>query len=627
MALISLNGVSLAFGGPPLLDNITLQIQSRQRVCLLGRNGAGKSTLMKVLDGQISPQSGEIIRDSGVRTAFFAQEIPEDLSGTVYELIAHGLGEPGALLARYHNEERRLKEAGLSGSKTLEELSERLTATGGWSRLEEISIIMSKMDLEADWQYADLSGGQRRRVLLAAALVCKPDLLLLDEPTNHMDLETIAWLEEFLLRENLTVLFVTHDRMLLRRLATRIVELDRGKLVDWSCDYDTFLERKQAVLDAQEREWAQFDKKLSEEEVWIRKGIKARRTRNEGRVRALVKMREERSQRRERAGNVNMNISEAELSGKLVMVAENLTFGYDENLLIRDFSARIARGDKIGILGPNGCGKSTLIKLLLGQLKPLAGEVLRGSNLRIAYYDQMRAQLDSTKSIWENVQPNGDTVMVDGKPRHIVSYLQDFLFSAERTRAPITHLSGGERNRLLLARLFAQPTNLLVMDEPTNDLDLETLELLEALLVDYAGTLLLISHDRTFINNVVTNTLAFAGDGEIRDYVGGYDDWLNKREAALQREKEKAAPPAQKEAPRPKAKTKLSYKESREMETLPGEIEAMEGEVHALQMKLADHTFYEDKDAVTLARERIEELEKRLTTAYERWEYLEGLSG
>ncbi|MCB0258360.1 MAG: ATP-binding cassette domain-containing protein, partial [Calditrichaeota bacterium] len=487
----------------------------------------------------------------------------------------------------------------------------------------------ARMSLDPDWDYTALSGGQKRRVLLAAALVSEPDLLLLDEPTNHLDITTIAWMEEFLLRENLTLLFVTHDRMLLRRLATRIVELDNGVLYDWSCDYDTFLQRKQALLDAQEKEWARFDKKLAQEEVWIRQGIKARRTRNEGRVRALKQMREARRKRRQAPGSASMKLAEAQQSGNLVIEAQGLAYSYDNQPLIQDFSTIITRGDKIGIIGPNGCGKTTLLNLLLGYLAPHAGTVRHGTNLAIRYYDQLREQIDESKTVWENVLPNGDTVTINGNSKHIIPYLQDFLFTPDRAKTPVTHLSGGERNRLLLARLFTQPANLLVLDEPTNDLDAETLELLEELLVNFQGTLLLISHDRTFLNNVVTSTLVFEGEGRIAEYVGGYDDWIEQqqRQTSADGETDKIDKKAlYLEEKKARQKKKLSFKEAREMEALPGMIESLEAEQAQLQGKLADHTFYQDKSAVAAARARLAELETALAETYARWEYLESLS-
>ena len=630
MALISLQNIHIAFGGPLILDDLSLQIEKNQRVCLLGRNGRGKSTLMKIIQGEVAPDGGEVQKSPGLKVSYFMQEVPKDLDGTVFDIIARGVGQGGTLLADFIKMERQIASGHSDASiEKLHELQTELEAHQGWQALEEIKKITSRMNLASDWEYATLSGGQKRRVLLAAALASQPDLLLLDEPTNHLDIATITWLEEYLLRLNSTLLFVTHDRMLLKRLATRIIELDRGQLADWSCDYETFLQRKQALLDAQEKEWETFDKKLAQEEIWIRKGIKARRTRNEGRVRALKKMREDRKQRRHQEGNAAIKLGEARKSGKLVIEAKDIAYNYDSQPLIQNFNAIIARGDKIGILGPNGCGKTTLVNILLGKLQPDTGEVRLGSNLSITYYDQLREQIDEDKSVWENVSPNGDVVTVGGADRHIISYLQDFLFTPDRAKTPAGILSGGERNRLLLARLFTKSANLLVMDEPTNDLDAETLELLEEQLVNFKGTLILISHDRAFLNNVVTSMLVFAGDGEVRDFVGGYDDWVSqtkKAVAATPKDDVKIDKKQQyREAQKAQRKKKLSYKETQELKSLPAQIEALETEQHELQMKMADHTFYEDKIAVDTARVRLAEIEAILVKSYERWEYLESL--
>ncbi|HNY79883.1 MAG: ATP-binding cassette domain-containing protein [Sedimentisphaerales bacterium] len=628
MALVSLQEIRIAFGGPPLLDGISLQIDKQQRIGLLGRNGAGKSTLMKILAGLVAPDAGTVQAESGLKIAYFSQTIPHDLDGSVFEIIARGLGQRGELMVRYHREEARLTAHPDPDHSRLHEMHEQLDAHRAWSVLEEIAAITTRMSLNPDWDSRTLSGGQKRRVLLAAALVCGPDLLLLDEPTNHLDIDTIAWLETYLLGLGKTLLFVTHDRMLLRRLATRIIEIDRGRLFDWSCDYDTFLERKQAALDAQQKEWERFDKKLAQEEVWIRQGIKARRHRNEGRVRALRKMRAERRARREKPGAATLELAEAQGSGTLVLEAQGVGYSYDAKPLIKDFNVLIARGDKVGIIGPNGCGKTTLVRLLLGELTPQTGTVRQGTQLAITYFDQLRHQLDEDKTVWENVLPNGSTVTIDGKSKHIIGYLQDFLFTAERAKTRARYLSGGERNRLLLARLFTRPANLLVLDEPTNDLDSDTLELLEELLINFKGTLLLICHDRAFLDNVVTSTLVFTGGGTIVECVGGYKDWVKQQDQEppepekLRIDKKKLY----REARKVSQPRKLSFKESKELESLPAMIESLEDELEVLHSQLADPAFYRNPDTVVAARKRLADLEIRHTQAFERWEHLESLA-
>ena len=630
MALAALQNVSIAFGGQQLLEQVSLHIEKNQRICLLGRNGSGKTTLMKILHGQYQPDSGTLHRDPGLRVSYFSQDIPQDLEGSVFEIVAGGLGKRGELLVQYHREEQRLTNAHNADHTLFHRLQEEMDSHHAWAALDEIGKITSKMSLESDWQYSTLSGGQKRRVLLAAALVSEPDLLLLDEPTNHLDIETITWMEEFLLRLRASIVFVTHDRVFLRKLATRIVELDRGKLFDWSCDYDTFLERKQAAIEAQEKEWEKFDKKLAEEEIWIRQGVRERRTRNEGRVRALMQMREEKKQRRQREGSASMTLAESQKSGKLVIEAKGISYSYEGEPLIQDFSTLIARGDKIGIIGPNGCGKTTLVKLLLEELPTQSGSLRLGTNLSVTYFDQLREQLDEEKSVWENVLPSGDFVNINGQNRHIITYLQDFLFTPDRAKSPVSHLSGGERNRLLLARLFTKASNFLVLDEPTNDLDAETLELLEELLVNFQGTILLICHDRAFLNNVVTSTLVFSGKGKIEEYVGGYDDWLEQRpqEAPQAKPAEKVdKKKLLKEARKATQKRKLSFSEKRELEALPGKIEALEAEQEALSTKMADPDFYRNADEVKQANQRLTEIESELTQAYERWEVLDEIEG
>lgn len=624
MALLSLQNARIAFGGHQLLNNVSLHIEKNQRICLLGRNGEGKSTLLKILAGEIAPDSGELHKDQSVRVSYFTQTIPQNLTGTAFEIIARGLGKRGELILKYHDEERR----GSTDHRLLNALHEEMDAHQAWSALDAINKVVSQLSLDSEWKYAELSGGQKRRVLLAAALASEPDVLLLDEPTNHLDIQTVAWMEDFLIRLGVTLLFVTHDRMFLRRLATRIIELDRGELADWSCDYDTFLERKQALLENQEKEWERFDKKLAQEEIWIRRGIKARRTRNEGRVRELMAMREERKQRRQREGVASLKLADAQKSGKIVIEAQGVCYEYDHKPLIRNFNAIVARGDKIGVIGANGCGKTTLINLLIGNLKPQSGTIKLGTNLAITYFDQLREQIDENKTVWENVVDSGDFVIINGHKKHIISYLEDFLFTPERAKTPVSHLSGGERNRLLLARLFTKPSNLLVLDEPTNDLDAETLELLEELLVEFAWTILLICHDRTFLNNVVTSTFVFGKDGKIEEFVGGYDDWLAQRtlDAPLASVEATDKKRQFKEAQKAKQKRKLSFSEQKELGKLPTLIDKLEQEQAALSLKMADSNFYRDVEAVKTANLRLAQIEQELLSAYERWEFLEAIA-
>ncbi len=626
MSLISLQNISIHFSGPLILDNISVQIEKKQRICLLGRNGSGKSTLMKILAGEILPDEGLVQKGQTTRISYFSQEIPKNINGTVFHIVARGLGIQGELLEKYHLEEIRIADNHDDDHREFNALHDEMDKHNAWEAVEDINQILSRMALPADEQYHILSGGQKRRVLLAAALVSKPDLLLLDEPTNHLDIDSINWMEDFLVRQNMTLLFVTHDRMLLKRLATRIIEIDRGKLADWSCDYETFLKRKQAVLDAEEKEWKEFDKKLSQEETWIRKGIKARRTRNEGRVRVLKKMREERRARRQKEGTATIKVSQAGLSGKTVIEACDITFSYDDNPLIKDFSTRIMRGDKIGIIGPNGCGKTTLVNILLDKISGYSGTVVHGSNLAITYFDQLRGQLDDSKNVWQNVIPNGDTVYFDGGTRHIISYLQDFLFTPERAKTSIINLSGGERNRLLLAKLFTQPSNLLILDEPTNDLDAETLELLEELLINFSGTLLLISHDREFLNNVVTSIYVFEKNGSVKEFIGGYDDWL-RQSKDITVDEQKTPNLSKKEAYRQEQKAgrkeKLSFNDAKELKSLPAKIEKLETDIAALHAKMSEPGFYKNSDEVIKSNNQLKKFESELAQAFARWEELE----
>lgn len=624
MAIISLQNITMAFNGPPVLDSVSLQIEKNQRICLLGRNGTGKSTLMKILAGEITPDAGEIVKDQSFKVSYFSQNIPEHLPGTVFEIIANGLGKSGQLLISYH-------DALHSGQtdRELVSLMEEIDRNHAWSAQEDINRMTSLMGLDNDWVYTDLSGGQKRRVVLASVLAGRPDLLLLDEPTNHLDIDSILWLEEYLLKSSSTLLFVTHDRALLKKLATRIIELDRGRLVDWSCNYETFLERKDSVIKTQEKEWKRFDLKLAQEEVWIRKGICARRTRNEGRVRALKALREERKKRREMDGTVRMKIDDSIKSGKLVIRTEGVSFGFTETPIIRDLDLTICRGDKIGIIGPNGCGKSTLMKLLCGSLAPDSGTIRHGTNLELNYFDQLREQLDGNLTVMENVTPNSDTVTINGKSKHIISYLQDFLFTPDEAKSYASTLSGGERNRLMLARMFTRPANLLALDEPTNDLDAETLELLEELLIDYQGTLLLICHDRSFINNVVTSTLSFNRDGTVKEIVGGYDEWhdfIQQQKVPVQNAGKVDRKTPVQSSTRTAPKKKLTFKEQRELEALPEEIERLESTREDLFEKLARPDSYQDAEFVKSSKSLLDETEDRLQKAYQRWEELESIA-
>jgi len=594
MSLFSLLDVNLSFGGPHILNKVNFQVDPGERVCLLGRNGAGKSTLMSVILGEMKPDTGDVFRQPGSLFTRLTQEVPADVPGTVLEVVTSGLRPIGP-----HEEE--------------------------WERDVLVHDLIDHLQLDAGQPFNALSGGLKRRALLGRSLAAKPDLLLLDEPTNHLDLESILWLEEFLLNEKITLFFVTHDRAFLRRLATRIVELDRGRLAGWACDYDTYLVRKEEVLAAEDKQQAAFDKKLAQEEVWIRKGVRAQRSRAQGRIHALMKMRAERSARRARVGNVKMRLAEADGSGVKVIDVENMSFSFpDGRPLIRDFSTTLMRGDKIGIIGPNGAGKSTLIKLLLGQLAPTAGAIKHGTQLEYLYFDQMREQINDDKTVADNIAGGNETVTIDGRTRHVISYLQDFLFTADRARTPARVLSGGERNRLLLARLFTKPANLLVMDEPTNDLDAETLDLLEDLLVAYQGTLLIVSHDRDFLDNVVTSTLVFEGDGRIGDYNGGYADWVKEKARIAAAGERKAPAPAAVAVPDPPRK--LTSKERKELEALPAQIEALESEQAKLGARLADPVFYQrERSAASEVKLRLDELERQHAIAFSRWEELEAL--
>lgn len=601
MALIDLKDITLSFGGRPVLENAGLQIDAGERVGLVGRNGEGKSTLLKVVDGSLRPDSGIVARGAGVRTSVLDQKVPDGLDGTVSALVESGL-DPHA--GEHHHIDRLCSLLDLDGARPIE----------------------------------TLSGGEKRRALLGRALASDPDILILDEPTNHLDLASIEWMETYLQRSQQALLFVTHDRMFLQRVATRILELDRGRLSSWPGDYETYLKRKEEFLASEEKQWAEFDKTLAQEEAWIRRGIKARRTRNEGRVRALKKLRVERAERRQRVDSVRMEIDAGERSGREVLVAKKLSFSYGDQTILRDFSTTVTRGDKIGIIGPNGSGKTTLVRILLGALEPDAGTVKHGTSLQVSYFDQHREQLDEDASVADNAADGLEYVHVGGEKRHVMSYLQDFLFPSERAREPVRSLSGGERNRLLLARLFTRPANLLVLDEPTNDLDAETLELLEARLVEFDGTVLVVSHDRAFLDNLCTSTLVFDGNGRVEEHAGGYSDWQRvvERRRSQQSNGSSAVTPeneapagasarrAAKRAVEPGGRRRLSYKEKREWEALPALIESMEDELEKLNATMSDPEFFRgDDEVIRQASERARALPVEIEGAYARWEELD----
>jgi len=632
MALLSFQDVSVAFGGLPLLDRVHLQVEKGERVCLLGRNGEGKTTILRLISGETEPDDGVITLNRGIKVAGLSQELPPDLRGSVYDVVADGLGRIGALLEEYQQLTGNLaKGADKTAIRKIETLQEELEGLQGWQIRQNVDMVLTRLSLDPDRRFETLSVGFRRRVLLARALVAEPDILLLDEPTNHLDLPSISWMEEFLQKYRGTILFVTHDRIFLQKLATRIIEVDRGRLVNWECGYREFLERRQAALEVEGAQRDQFKRKLAKEEEWIRKGIKARRTRNEGRVRALIKMRETQQAWRKSAGSARMQIQEAERTGKLVIETAGISHGYGGDPIIKDFSIRIIRGDRIGIIGPNGVGKSTLLKILLRDIEPEKGRVRTGAGLEVVYFDQLRAQIDEDMTVQENIAEGKNMLLINGVQRHVIGYLKDFLFSPERARSPVRILSGGERNRLLLARLFTKPSNVLVLDEPTNDLDMETLEVLEERLLEYSGTILLVSHDRAFLNNVVTSTLVFEADGVVTEYAGGYDDWINQRpeqddkrgsrkRGATGKSVSKKGP---KNADRPR---KLTFKERGELERLPGRIEELEQERNGIYEQMSSPDFYRgDSGKISRTQARSEELERELDETYDRWEELESL--
>lgn len=629
MPLLRINDISLSFGGPPLLNGVAIQIEPGERIGLVGRNGSGKSTLMKVLARQITPDAGTISGD--VRVALLPQDVPDGVSGRVYDVIASGYQEHRQLLQEYHSLTFRIGRGDNDPSllRLLEQVQHRIETSGAWEHHQRVRTVIARTALDQHAEFESLSAGMKRRVFLARALVSDPDVLLLDEPTNHLDITTIVWLEDFLLKYEKALMFVTHDRAFLARLSTRIVEIDRGQLFSFACNYTTYLERRQAMLEAEEKERQEFDKRLAREETWIRQGIRARRTRNEGRVRALMQMRQERARRQEQDGVSRLAIREAERSGRMVVDADVISFSWDgTKQIVSGFSTTIMRGDKVGIIGPNGSGKTTLLKILLGELQPQYGKIRLGTGVKVSYFDQLRQQLDENKTLRENIVDGNDMIVMGNTTRHVVGYLQDFLFSPERTMSPVRTLSGGERNRLLLAKLFVMSSNVLVLDEPTNDLDAETLELLEDRLLNYKGTILLVSHDREFLNNVVTSTIVFEGDGRLQEYVGGYDDWLRQSRPPMETAKPTTAKErVQRREKSPKEKQKLSYKESRELESLPQAIEAMEEEKGRLISIINSPEFYASYDAGKLreANDRLEALEKTLDEAYLRWDELETL--
>ena len=633
MPMLRLENVSLAYGHLPLLSHVELQVELGERVCVVGRNGAGKTTLFRVIMGTASADEGEIWRADTLRVAHLEQEVPPDTEQTIFEVVAGGLGELGSVLSQYH---RLVQGAGIEKRDSLDELARlqsRIESLGGWNVNQKVETVLTRLSLPDHVRLSDCSGGTRRQVMLARALVSDPDLLLLDEPTNHLDINAITWLEKYLENYRGALMFITHDRTFVRRLATRVVELDRGKLVSFPGDFDAYLRKKEELLDIEERANAKFDKQLAEEEAWIRRGIKARRTRNEGRVRALQVMRREKAERLEAQEKARFGIDSGALSGRLVVDVRSVSFRFGGNVIIRDLSTRILRGDRVGIIGPNGSGKSTLLRLVLGELKPDRGEVVLGTQLQVAYFDQHRRTLDPNKTVRENLS-DSDYVSVRGRSRHVIGYLKDFLFPSTRIDSPVRALSGGERNRLLLAKIFTQSANMMVLDEPTNDLDVDTLELLEELLAAYEGTLLLVSHDRTFLDNVVTSTLVFEGEGKFLEYAGGYEDWERYQ---------RQIPPANSRAQRTATATavavpvksrssekrrRLSYKEQRELDQLPAKIEALEAEQVELHARMGSGDFYrQSSDKIAASVERLEAVKCELELHYERWQILDSIAG
>ncbi|HVB37835.1 MAG TPA: ATP-binding cassette domain-containing protein [Vicinamibacterales bacterium] len=638
MPFVALDRVSIAYGHLPLLHEVALQIEPGERVCILGRNGAGKSTLLRILSGELPPDAGTLWRQPGLRVARLVQDVPLSAERPVFDVVAEGLGDLSELVSAYHRATAMLAvDPAPALMEQLGRLQHELEEKDGWRLEQRVELVLARLGLPGDAVVDTLSGGWRRRVLLARALVAQPDLLLLDEPTNHLDIDAIVWLEDVLADYPGAIVFVTHDRAFLQRLATRIVEIDRGRLTSWPGDYQTFLRKKEEWLTNEAVQQAKFDKRLAEEETWLRQGIKARRTRNEGRVRALMTMRAERAARRDQVGTVRLQVEQAPRAGQMVFEIEHLGKAFGGVPVVRDFSVRVMRGDRIGLIGPNGAGKTTLLRLLLGELEPDEGDVRRGANVEVAYYDQQREQLDPERTVFDTIADGNETVTVNGQSRHVHGYLRDFLFPPERARSPVRALSGGERNRLLLARLFTRPANVLVLDEPTNDLDLETLELLEAQLAEWPGTLLLVSHDRVFLDHVVTSTLVFEGEGRIQEYVGGYEDWLRQkapggaaddagadRPPAARRGRAAAGQATVAPAAEPQVRRKLSYNERRELEQLPARIERLEAEQQQLNERVAAPEFYrEPPESITATLARLAALDLELVEAYARWDELD----
>ncbi len=620
MNLVNTINLYLSYGDQPLLDNTSLTIETGERICLVGRNGAGKSTLLNIISGQLVPDEGTISYSKNIRIGALQQEVPADMQGSVYDCIAAGIGSLASVFTDWHH---LTLEASNDASvlPRLQKLQDIIEANNAWNLENRIATTLSLLDLPSDTPFDQLSGGMKRRALLGQALVVDPDLLLLDEPTNHLDIDSILWLEDFLLQFRGSLLFITHDRSFLQTLATRIIDLDRGNLTSWPGSYEKYLQAKQSQLDIEVTHNSLFDKKLAKEEVWIRQGIKARRTRNEGRVRALKKLREERMQRRELMGRIKLAQQKSELSGKIVMNAEEVSFQWPDKPIVSNFSCKILRGEKIGIIGPNGCGKSTLIQLLLGQLTPQQGHINLGTKLEIAYFDQHRENIDLEKSVRDNIADGADTITINGRPKHIISYLKDFLFSEKKINMPAKALSGGERNRLLLARLFTRSFNVLIMDEPTNDLDMETLELLEELLVEFKGTLLLVSHDRSFIDHIVTSTLVFESPGKLTEYVGGYEDLLRQQS-------EKSTPAntvisSNKSTPQVR-KSSINQGAQQELKTLPAKIEKLEAKIAEFHLQFAEPEFYQqDQQTIQGLQEQLSSHKRSLNDLFERWEFLE----